>query len=73
MAERKPMMDASIVTTKGDAAPRREGWRQKTPITVRLDAERYKKLTGMSGRFVPRKTHQQIIVEALDMYFKAHG
>jgi hypothetical protein len=67
------MMDASIVTTKGDATPRREGWRQKTPITVRLNAERYRKLTAMSGQFVPRKTHQQIIVEALDMYFKAHG
>ena len=67
------MMDASIVTTKGDAMPRQEGWRQKTPITVRLDAERYRKLTAMSGQFVPRKTHQQIIVEALDMYFKARG
>jgi hypothetical protein len=36
--------------------------------TVRLDEERYWRLVGSGARFTPRKTNQEILVEALDAY-----
>jgi hypothetical protein len=35
---------------------------------VRLDAERYRRLITYAAGFIPRKTHQEILVEALDAY-----
>ena len=37
-------------------------------LTVRLDQERYRRLVAYAAGFVPRKTHQEILVEALDAY-----
>ncbi len=70
MSERKPLIDTSIIQ-KGEARPisNQPAWKLKTPVTVRLDDERYRKLMAVSSSRIPRKTHQQILVEALDMYF----
>ena len=37
-------------------------------LTVRLDPEGYPRLVAYAVGFVPRKTHQDILVEALDAY-----
>jgi hypothetical protein len=37
-------------------------------LTLRLDPERYRLLVAYADGFVPRKTHQDILVEALDAY-----
>ena len=73
MADR-PLMDANIVR-KGDAKPVANGpaWKQKTPVTVRLDDERYRKLMAASSSRIPRITHQQIILDALDLYFDTNN
>ena len=66
MAER-PRLDDSIVIRKGDARPMTG---KRTPITVKLDEELYTKLVSYSGKFVPRKTHQAILVEALQKFLE---
>jgi hypothetical protein len=69
MAER-PKLDDSIITRKGDARPIVG---KRTPITVKLDEELYGKLVAYSGQFVPRKTHQAILVEALEQFLERMG
>jgi hypothetical protein len=44
------------------------GTKDTIALTVRLDAERYRRLVAYAAGFVPRKTHQDILVEALDAY-----
>jgi hypothetical protein len=39
---------------------------------VRLDAERYRKLLMLGAETVPKRTNQQIMVEALDEYLAKH-
>lgn len=68
MSER-PRTGDLIVTKKGDARP--IGEKKRTPITVKLDDELYGKLVAYSGQFVPRKTHQAIVVEALERFLEA--
>jgi hypothetical protein len=58
-------MSDSIVTKKGDARPIEA---KRTPITVKLEPKLYGKLVAYSGQFVPRKTHQAIVVEALELF-----
>jgi hypothetical protein len=37
-------------------------------LAVRLGPERYRQLVAYAARFVPRKTQQDILVQALDAY-----
>jgi len=68
VAER-PQMDAGIV--KGQAKPidRRASWQKKHPITVRLTDEQYRKLQEISTSRIPRITHQEVMVEALERFY----
>ena len=68
MAEH-PRMNVGII--KGQAKPidKRSPWQKKYPITVRLTDEQYRKLQELSTRRIPRITHQQIMVEALELYY----
>jgi hypothetical protein len=80
MATRKATpLDADLIARKGEAAPAStststpaartlHGTKDTIALTVRLDPERYRPLVGYAAGFVPRKTHQDILVEALDAY-----
>ena len=72
MADR-PRMDAGIIT-KGQAKPvektKRTPWQKKHPITVRLSDDQYRKLQEISTSRIPRITHQEVMVEALERYHK---
>jgi hypothetical protein len=74
-------LDAELIARKGEAAPARVSVPERTPasgvprgtkntvaVTVRLDEERYRRLVGYGAQFTPRKTNQEILVEALDAY-----
>ena len=69
MAER-PRMSVDIV--KGQAKPidKRAPWQKKHPITVRLTDEQYRKLQELSTSRIPRITHQEVMVEALERYYR---
>jgi hypothetical protein len=62
-------MDASII--KGQAKPvdKRAAWQKKHPITVRLTDEQYRKLQELSTSRIPRITHQEVMVEALECLY----
>jgi hypothetical protein len=82
MATRKATpLDADLIARKGEAAPAQiptstsspasavpHGTKDTVALTVRLDQERYRRLVAYAAGFVPRKTHQEILVEALDAY-----
>jgi hypothetical protein len=82
MATRKATsLDAGLIARKGEAAPAQiptptsppaatvpHGTKDTVALTVRLDPERYRRLVSYAAGFVPRKTHQEILVEALDAY-----
>jgi hypothetical protein len=74
-------LDADLIARKGEAAPAQipppssppaaslpHGTKDTVALTVRLDQERYRRLVAYAAGFVPRKTHQEILVEALDAY-----
>jgi hypothetical protein len=77
-------LEADLIARKGEAAPARmvdaedrqersevpRGTKGTVAVTVRLDRERYQKLVGYGARFTPRKTNQDILVEALDGYLE---
>ena len=82
MATRKAASLApDLIARKGEAAPAQPPTPPTTPVasvphgtkdtialTVRLDSERYRRLVAYAAGFVPRKTHQDILVEALDAF-----
>jgi len=82
MAARKATsLAADLIARKGEAAPAMAPTPTSTPaasvphgtkdtiaLTVRLDQERYRRLVVRAAGFVPRKAHQDILVEALDAY-----
>jgi hypothetical protein len=82
MATRKAApLDADLIARKGEATPAQiptptsppattvpHGTKDTVALTVRLDQERYRRLVAYAAGFVPRKTHQEILVEALDAY-----
>jgi hypothetical protein len=82
MAIRKATpLGADLIARKGEAAPAQIPTSTSAPastvphstkdtvaLTVRLDQERYRRLVAYAAGFVPRKTHQEILVEALDAY-----
>jgi hypothetical protein len=69
MAER-PRMGVDII--KGQAKPidKRAPWQKKHPITVRLTDDQYRKLQELSTSRIPRITHQDVMVEALERYYR---
>jgi len=59
---------------KGEAKPSApQGKGNTVSLTFKLDGERYQKLVTYGATFVPRKTNQQILLEALDAYLKQKG
>ena len=50
------------------SAPRPKGTKNTIAITVRLDEARYRRLIAYGAAFFPRRTNQEIMVEALDAY-----
>jgi hypothetical protein len=72
-------LNAGLLARKGEAAPAKEpaavphGTKDTIALTVRLDPERYQWLVQFGARFIPRKTNQQILVEALDAYRASTG
>jgi hypothetical protein len=81
MAARKkrPSVGPELVTKKGEAKASTQpealprGTKDTIAVTVRLDEARYRQLTAFGAAFAPRRTHQQIVVEALDEYFANHA
>jgi len=69
-------LEAELITRKGEASPaqatpgRPRGTKGTVAVTVRLDEARYHKLVGYGARFTPRKTNQDILVEAVDAYLE---
>ena len=65
-------LDSAVAACK--AAPPAERYQtlgdlmKPVAMTVRLDPERYERLSEYAGGFVPRKSFQAIIVAALDAY-----
>ena len=59
---------------KGGAKPSApQGKGNTVSLTFKLDGERYQKLVTYGATFVPRKTNQQILLEALDAYLEQKG
>jgi hypothetical protein len=74
MASRKTApLDGGLVARKGEAAPAVEGTPRQEPIavTVKLDADLYWRLKRWGMRTKPRKTNQDMIVEAITDYLSA--
>jgi hypothetical protein len=56
---------------KGEAKPSVPAAKGETvSLTFKLDKARYQKLLAYGATFVPRKTNQQILLEALDAYLE---
>jgi hypothetical protein len=84
MATRKvkaASLGAELIARKGEATPAHppappsataadtpHGTKDTIALTVRLDPERYRRLVAYTAGFIPRKTHQEILVEVLDTY-----
>ena len=65
-----PRLSKDLVQ-KGDAKPSAPMAKGETvSLTFKLDKERYQKLIAYGATFVPRKTNQQILLEALDTYLE---
>ncbi len=45
-----------------------QGTKETIAVTVRLDAQRYRKLVRYGAQFVPRRTNQEIFIAALDAF-----
>jgi hypothetical protein len=77
-------LGASLLVRKGEATPAKSetktaqpseaslprGTKDTVAVTVRLDEARYHRLIEYGARFTPRRTNQEILVEALDAYLK---
>ena len=61
-----PAQTPAPTTPSAASAP--HGTKDTIVLTVHLDSERYRRLVAYAAGFVPRKTHQDILVEALDAY-----
>jgi hypothetical protein len=76
MAKRKAaQLDSQLLVRKGEASPAATepaadapSTKTTTAVTVRLDRERYLRLVSYGARFMPRRTNQEILIEALDAY-----
>jgi len=75
-------LNASLLARKGEAVPASHqvrtaettapplprGTKDTVAVTVRLDHDRYHKLVGYGALFTPRRTNQEIMIEALDAF-----
>ena len=73
MATRKTAsLDGGLIARKGQAAPAAvptaTATKDTIAVTVRLDPELYLGLKRYGVSFRPRKTNQQVIVEAIQAY-----
>jgi hypothetical protein len=76
MATRKNVpLDASPIARTGETAPAQASRAMPPPwavdtiaVTVKIAPEQYMRLKDRGMRFRPRKTNQQIPVEALEAY-----
>jgi hypothetical protein len=71
MATRKTApLDGSLIARKGEAVPAAVGTPRQEPIaiTIKLDAELYWELKHLGMQTKPRKTTQDMAVEALKAY-----
>ena len=67
--EAKPTTPASEPNpSQGAAPPLPKGTKNSIALTVRLDLDRYHRLTAYGSRFAPRRSNQEILVAALDAY-----
>jgi hypothetical protein len=82
MPKRKAaQLDAGLLARKGEAAPaaaapggeETPSAKETTAVTLRLDRERYLRLVSYGAQFMPRRTNQQILIEALDAYLNHVG
>ena len=71
--EAKPATTLPEQEPASSAAPLPKGTKDTVAITVRLDHEQYKRLVTYGARFVPRKTNQDILVEALDAFLNTQS
>ncbi len=63
-----PRLSRNLVR-KGEATPSASKAKGETvSLTFKLDRDRYQRLVIYGTTFVPRKTNQQILLEALDAY-----
>ena len=65
-----------LIARKGDAAPARvveQPREEPIAITVKLNADLYFRLKRYGMRTKPRKTNQQMVVEAITDYLAAAG
>jgi hypothetical protein len=73
MATRKTApLDGGLIARKGQAAPAAvptaTATKETIAVTVRRDPELYLALKGRGMSFRPRKTNQQMIIEAIKAY-----
>lgn len=71
MASRKTApLDGGLIARKGEAAPAAVGTPRQEPIavTVKLDPALYWELKHLGMQTKPRKTNQDMIVEAIKAY-----
>jgi hypothetical protein len=71
MASRKTApLEGGLIVRKGEAAPAAVGTPRQEPIavTVKLAPELYWELKHLGMRTKPRKTNQDMIVEAIQAY-----
>lgn len=70
MIAREGKAAPAIVPTpaRTPAASVADGTTGTIALTVRLDPEGYRRLVAYAAGFVPRKTHQDILVETPDAY-----
>lgn len=75
MATRKTVpLEGGLITRKGQAAPAAvptaSATKDTIAVTVRLDPELYLALKSRGVSFRPRKTNQEMIVEAIKAYLR---
>lgn len=73
MATRKTApLNGGLIARKGDAAPAAvpaaTATKDTIAVTVRLDPELYIRLKSYGVSFRPRKTNQELIVDAIKVY-----
>jgi hypothetical protein len=76
MASRKTApLEGGLIARKGEAAPATVGSPRREPIavTVKLEPELYWKLKHYGMRSKPRKTNQDVLVEALRSFLQRMG
>jgi hypothetical protein len=77
MATRKTSpLDGSLIARKGEAGPARtveQARQEPIAVTVKLDAGLYWRLKHLGMQTKPRKTNQEMIVEAITDYLVAVG